>query len=543
MAGIPHLYFDWDNSIPDFLAQLRLDLQNQGIDPNDNVADPPTGRDNAIGHLRACMRGRTLEWFDDEITTKQNWELTNLLDNIGQANLVALKAVEDAWNEYWRIAGGCPTNDPVNAPNANTGNTVVVAGIRFCQAVWWLKTHFPTVEEELQDLMYGTIRKGDMTIDELYRKILRIGRRANYRPEELRRKFLDALPLLWLEKAEDIVRHKRDRTSDLLVSNRTSQQIYEPSPILASQQHGISFEDMQKAIQNALAQQKTEYQSLLEKQKADFQSQMVQQTKKIPPPVPPKNMEQLLDTYESANPFPDTLTRKEIMRVVAKAYGPPPKPQKPEKLQSSRIDRLESKIDEIGQMTSKFGRISLNDQSRKPFYCSNCGQEGHKKNNCPRLNPVAKSNFTQCYYPQLPSTQPQYTPPDSDNEEDGYDKPKTYDELFPKLSPAMRKMCQSHTVQKKESISDEWFSSLQYLNVKIDDLMISNSFLDSASEFRGVNDATINALGIKDKDSKTVTATGNFIRIDNGEPEPMLCLGMTWIRKVQGVLDPNKNQF
>ncbi|GET51398.1 hypothetical protein GLOIN_2v1481897 [Rhizophagus irregularis DAOM 181602=DAOM 197198] len=149
---------------------------------------------------------------------------------------------------------------------------------------------------------------------------------------------------------------------------------------------------------------------------------MVQQTKKIPPPVPPKNMEQLLDTYESANPFPNTLTKEEIMRVIAKAYGPPPKPQKPEKLQSFRIDRLESKIDEIGQMTSKFGRISLNDQSRKPFYCSNCGQEGHKKNNCLRLNPVAKSNFTQCYYPQLPSTQPQYTPPDSDNEEDGYDK-------------------------------------------------------------------------------------------------------------------------
>ena len=34
---------------------------------------------------------------------------------------------------------------------------------------------------------------------------------------------------------------------------------------------------MQKAIQNALAQQKTEYQSLLEKQKSDFQSQMTQQ--------------------------------------------------------------------------------------------------------------------------------------------------------------------------------------------------------------------------------------------------------------------------
>ncbi|GBC11097.2 hypothetical protein GLOIN_2v1778046 [Rhizophagus irregularis DAOM 181602=DAOM 197198] len=126
-----------------------------------------------------------------------------------------------------------------------------------------------------------------MTIDELYRKILRIGRRANYRPEELRKKFLDALPLLWLEKAEDIGKHlpldelakklyeielrqiaryKRDKISDPLVSNRASWQIYEPLPVSASQQYGISFEDMQKA----LAQQKTEYQSLLEKQKADF---------------------------------------------------------------------------------------------------------------------------------------------------------------------------------------------------------------------------------------------------------------------------------
>src|SRR5205085_9118634 len=97
---------------------------------------------------------------------------------------------------------------------------------------------------------------------------------------------------------------------------------------------------------------------------------------------------------------------------------------------------------------------------------------------------------------------------------------------------------------------------------------------DNGSEFGALNDATINTLGwkadkpsdfdikgnskhiteslgwftdvpvsIKDKDGKTVTATGNFTRIDNGEPEPMLCLGMTWIRKVQGILDPNKNQF
>ena len=177
----------------------------RSVDPADNAGGPPTGREVAIGYLRGCMRGRTLEWFDDEITSKANWELTNLTDGTGQANLVAvngrtalqiganglnealgqpgnaivkLRAVEGPWDEDWRIAGGRPTNLPVNLPNAGNGTTVVVAGIRFGQAVWWLKTHFPTVEEELRDLMYRTIRKGDMTIDELYRKMLRIGRRA-----------------------------------------------------------------------------------------------------------------------------------------------------------------------------------------------------------------------------------------------------------------------------------------------------------------------------------------------------------------------------
>ncbi|GBB92445.1 hypothetical protein RclHR1_20020006 [Rhizophagus clarus] len=56
-----HPYFDWDDNIPDFLAQLRLDLQRHGIDPVNNAGGPPIGRDQAIGYLRGCMRGRTLE--------------------------------------------------------------------------------------------------------------------------------------------------------------------------------------------------------------------------------------------------------------------------------------------------------------------------------------------------------------------------------------------------------------------------------------------------------------------------------------------------
>src|SRR6266542_5125764 len=79
MAGIPQPFFDWDDDIPDFLAKLRLYLQNQGVDPADNAGGLPTGRDQAIGYLKGCIRGRILEWFNDKITTKVNWELSNLL--------------------------------------------------------------------------------------------------------------------------------------------------------------------------------------------------------------------------------------------------------------------------------------------------------------------------------------------------------------------------------------------------------------------------------------------------------------------------------
>ena len=77
------------------------------------------------------------------------------------------------------MAGGRSTNFLVNAPNAGNRTTIVIADIRFGQAIWWLKTHFPTVEEELRNMIYGTITKGDITIDELYRKIVQIGKQAN----------------------------------------------------------------------------------------------------------------------------------------------------------------------------------------------------------------------------------------------------------------------------------------------------------------------------------------------------------------------------
>jgi hypothetical protein len=139
----------------------------------------------------------------------------------------------------------------------------------------------------------------------------------------------------------------------------------------------------------------------------------------------------------------------------------------------------------------------------------------------------------------------------------------------------MRKMCLSQKAQEEQSKKDEWFSSLQYLNASINDLSISESFLDNASEFDGFNLATAEALGWKvDKPSKffvkgnseyisealgwytdvaitlrdekgkpIVTIIGNYACIDNGEPKPMLWLGATGIRKVKGISDPTNNRF
>jgi len=136
-------------------------------------------------------------------------------------------------------------------------------------------------------------------------------------------------------------------------------------------------------------------------------------------------------------------------------------------------------------------------------------------------------------------------------------------------------MCLSRKAQEEESKeSDEWLSSLQYLNANINDLTISESFLDTGSELGGLNDPAIKALGwkadkpsnfaikgnskhitdslgwytdvpvtLKDKEDKTVTVIGNFVRIDNGETEPILFFGMSNIQKVQGIPEPNKNQF
>ena len=153
-----------------------------------------------------------------------------------------------------------------------------------------------------------------------------------------------------------IARHKRNRISDPLVSQRAAQQIYEPSPVSALQQQGISLEDMQKAIQNALAQQKTENQALVKKV-TELQSQMPQQAQvsapqTVEPVRQPKGPPSSLKSEEGMKNYYVTEFLKDLDLLNKEDLDSdyPVKPFQRPRLQrnnnSARFDRIEEGLEE-----------------------------------------------------------------------------------------------------------------------------------------------------------------------------------------------------
>ncbi|CAG8820598.1 20013_t:CDS:2, partial [Cetraspora pellucida] len=177
---------------------------------------------------------------------------------------------------------------------------------------------------------------------------------------------------------------------------------------------------------------------------------------------------------------------------------------------------------------------------------------------------------------------PQYTPPNSDDmrrmktsqnksvisckslvAESKQNKKVTMPNLFSEsdnqllelLSPAMRKKIIDPSTKNK------WVESLEYMQCRIEDIIIPDVFVDTASECLGINKVLNEAVGwnlgmapnfflrhnsdhimkleeghkdvpisIKYK-NKWVTETGHVVVIDDGKPDYLLCLETPWIRK------------
>ncbi|CAJ0757174.1 6625_t:CDS:2 [Entrophospora sp. SA101] len=138
--------------------------------------------------------------------------------------------------------------------------------------------------------------------------------------------------------------------------------------------------DIQKMINEALEKQKSDSDAVIEKLRKEVQSQKAQKTQAPVEPVrqprgPPSNLktEKDYENYYLAKYYND-------LGIYDLDSNYPEKPFQRTN-QSARMDRIESKVDEIGQMTSQFGKMVLENQSKKP---------------------IAKSNRTQRYYPFQP---------------------------------------------------------------------------------------------------------------------------------------------
>ncbi|CAG8808596.1 213_t:CDS:2, partial [Dentiscutata erythropus] len=157
--------------------------------------------------------------------------------------------------------------------------------------------------------------------------------------------------------------------NDNVQSSQPASNILQP---MVSQPVFLSYNEMQKSFQAIIDKQDTKHKAKMEKLKAEFESKMSQQPKKSHHPL--------------------NLSREKALQWLDKAFPP------------SIANRIESKVDEIGQLTSQFGRMILDNQSKKP---------------------VAKSNSTHQYFSPLIPSQSQYASLNSDdieNSEGGYNE-------------------------------------------------------------------------------------------------------------------------
>jgi hypothetical protein len=183
---------------------------------------PPESWKRAMGILRSCMSGEAAEWFDREITGK-NWELSGITSR-GGANLAAFVALvvpegaggpnagtyvngskaqayaRDGANALatiraafipthdlmggdvaWGRAGARPTDRAAPATAdagiaANDNQPIVFPGIKPNQALYWLRTQFPTILDEKKRIRFNSLYQENEPVDAFYRTVKRAGK-------------------------------------------------------------------------------------------------------------------------------------------------------------------------------------------------------------------------------------------------------------------------------------------------------------------------------------------------------------------------------
>ncbi|GBC28598.1 hypothetical protein GLOIN_2v1790588 [Rhizophagus irregularis DAOM 181602=DAOM 197198] len=280
---------------------------------------PPESWKRAMGILRSCMAGEAAEWFDREITGK-NWELSSI-NSAGGANLAAFVALvipegaggpnagtyvngseaqiysRDINNalatiratfipthdliggdKAWGRAGARPT-DRVAPATADAGvaaannHPIVFPGIKPNQALYWLRTQFPTILDEKKRIRFNSLYQENEPVDAFYRTVKRAGKLLKLTDDLIIDQFFRGLSADNIFEAErfsnlnpdDLVKHLRNlerRRAEMRLGlqdrNRRLQADYsdvtqpplgkQEPVVLTSKSSGVTQEQLQKLL-------------------------------------------------------------------------------------------------------------------------------------------------------------------------------------------------------------------------------------------------------------------------------------------------------
>ncbi|CAG8515427.1 3386_t:CDS:1 [Acaulospora colombiana] len=237
--------------------------------------------------LDRALKGEVREWYHGEFDNK-NWMLDNVLDNsaigatiahIRGANAGAITGANASFpniqgglagadiiparniSEDSTIAGGHPTNVAVNAPNANAGNSIVLAGIRLGQRLDHMKKHFPTANKYVKMLEIGALKQGIYeSVPSFWAKIKKYGDQLGFTPAQKKTQFLSGVRK---DIRDEIYRIGQTKPINDIIDSLAELELhrgvleqppsplsYTPAPPTISnnvpQQQGISLADIQK---------------------------------------------------------------------------------------------------------------------------------------------------------------------------------------------------------------------------------------------------------------------------------------------------------
>ncbi|GBB88747.1 hypothetical protein RclHR1_15320011 [Rhizophagus clarus] len=134
-------------------------------------------REKAFGLVVSCLAGDVLNWYNTRVKGK-NWRCNNLSDNLGVANLTAVRtlAARNGGNQIdglntagefqdWSIAGGEPVDNAPVASNAGGGlpAVTIAPSIKLGQLLYLFRTAYTTVEHLKQTAVFSQLMQGDMS--------------------------------------------------------------------------------------------------------------------------------------------------------------------------------------------------------------------------------------------------------------------------------------------------------------------------------------------------------------------------------------------